>query len=186
MIAYADTNPEVRIRYHTVADGHEDEPALLVLSTLLNDRTGRLHKSLVLEQQVANQASSAHNGQKYEGYFELRGVVKPGKTPEDVEKALYKEIEKFQTDLVPERELQKVKNQLAAANFRGLQSDFSLMMQLLISDSLRGWQIINTDPPRLQAVTPQDVQRAAKTHFAPEGRNVLVFYTKKKAAGGGQ
>jgi len=31
MTAHAETNPQVTIRYHTVADGHADEPALLVL-----------------------------------------------------------------------------------------------------------------------------------------------------------
>src|SRR4029077_3024327 len=104
LTATAETNPEVRIRYHTVADGHVDEPAFLILTTLLNDRTGRLYKSLVLDQQVANSAFAGHEGRKYEGFFEFRGVAKPGKTPEQVEQAIYKEIEKLQTEPVPERE----------------------------------------------------------------------------------
>jgi predicted Zn-dependent peptidase len=181
MVAYAETNPEVRIRYHSVADGHKDEPALVVLQGLLNDRTGRLYRSLVLEQQVANSAMAGQEGRKYEGFFEFRGVAKPGKTPELVEAAIYKEIEKLQNEAVPERELQKVKNQEAATNFRRLQSDFFLMFQLLIGEGNRGWQVINTDPPRMQAVTAEDIQRVAKKYFQPEGRNVLVFYTKKKS-----
>jgi predicted Zn-dependent peptidase len=182
MTAYADTNPEVRIRYHTVADGHNDEPALFVLAELLNGRTGRLYRSLVLEQQVANAASASPEGRKWEGMFELRGIAKPGKTPEDVEKALYQEMEKLQNDLVEERELQKVKNQFAASNYRRLQSDFALMFQILIAESSRGWETLNTDPPRFQAVTAEDVQRVAKQYFKPENRNVLIFYTKKKEA----
>ncbi|MEX2260482.1 MAG: pitrilysin family protein [Bryobacteraceae bacterium] len=181
MTAYAETNPEVRIRYHTVADGHKDEPAFLVLAGLLNDRTGRLYKSLVLDRQIANTAAATHSGMKYEGYFEFRGVAKPGKTPEEVEAAIYEEIEKLQKETVPDRELQKVKNQLAASRFRSLQSDPFLMMQLLVFDSYRGWQTINTDPLRMQAVTVGDIQRVAKKYFPPEGRNVLLFYTKKKA-----
>ena len=102
-----------------------------MLESILNGTTGRLYKSLVLEQQVANSASARHEGDKYEGYFEFRGAPKPGKTPEQVEQAIYKEIEKLQNEPVPEHELQKVKNQHAAANFRQLQSDFSLMRQLL-------------------------------------------------------
>lgn len=188
MTAFAETNPEVRIRYHTVADGHKDEPAFLVLDTLLNGRTGRLYKSLVLEQQVANGASANHNGMKYEGYFEFRGIAKPGKTPEQVEAAIYKEIEKLKTEPVSDRELQKVKNQQAASNFRRLQSNFSLMQQLLVADVSRGWQTINTDPPLMQAVTVEDIQRIAKKYFLSEGRNVLVLNTKRGAAvaGGAQ
>ncbi len=39
MTAEAETSPEVRVRYHTVADGHKDEPAFLILQALLNGRT---------------------------------------------------------------------------------------------------------------------------------------------------
>jgi predicted Zn-dependent peptidase len=182
MTAYADTNPEVRVRYHTVADGHTDEPALLVLAELLNGRTGRLYRSLVLDQQVANGAAATVEGRKWEGMFELRGIAKPGKTPEQVEQALYKEVEKLEKEPPGERELQKIKNQLAASNYRRLQSDFALMFQILIAESNRGWQTLNTDPQRMQAVTAGDVQRVAKRYFRPENRNVLIFYTKKNAA----
>ena len=40
---------------------------------------------------------------KWEGYFELGGVAKPGNTPEQVEQALYKEIEKLQKEKAGER-----------------------------------------------------------------------------------
>jgi predicted Zn-dependent peptidase len=179
MIAYADTNPEAVVRYHTVADGHKDEPALVILADLLNGRTGRLYKSLVLEQGLANSASAAQNGQKYEGYFEIRGVAKPGKTPEEVESAVYRELERLKKEPVGERELQKVKNQNAATDFRQLQSNFALMAQLLVRDAGRGWRHINTDPKLIQAVTAGDVTRVANTYFPPENRTVAIYYTKK-------
>jgi predicted Zn-dependent peptidase len=185
MTAYAETSPEVRIRFHTVADGHKDEPAFLILQALLNGRTGRLYKSLILDQQVANSANAGHNGLKYEGYFEFRGVAKPGKTPEQVEQAIYKEIEKLKTEAVPDRELQKVKNEQTASNFRRLQSDFSLMEQLLIYDAYRNWRTINTDPPLLQAVTAADIRRIAAKYFATDNRNVLVLNRKRSEAAGG-
>ncbi|HYE15073.1 MAG TPA: pitrilysin family protein, partial [Pyrinomonadaceae bacterium] len=179
MVAYAETVPQARVRYHTVAEGHPDSFALSVLSSLLNGRTGRLYKSLVLEQQVANNAGSNQNSLKYEGYFELSGVAKPGRKPEDVEQALFKEIERLQKELVPEQELQKVKNQYAANTFRGLQSNFGLMVQLLLRDNTRGWETINTDPARYQAVTPADIQRVVNTYFKPENRTIALYYTKK-------
>lgn len=182
MVAYADTNPEAGIRYHTVADGHKDEYALSMMGDLLNGRTGRLYKSLVLKQGVANSAFAGQVGNKYEGYFSLRGVAKPGRTPEEVEQALYKEIERLQQEPVDERELQKVKNQNAAADFRRLQSNFGLMLQLMLRDSNRGWNTINTEPALVQAVTADDIKRVANTYFAPEGRTVAIYHTKKAAA----
>jgi predicted Zn-dependent peptidase len=179
MVAYAETNPEVEIRYHSVADGHANEPALIVLGALLNGKTGRLYKSLVLDQKIANSVSAGQNGLKYEGYFALGGVAKPDSTPEAVEQALYREIEKLQKEEVDERELQKIKNQFAADNFRRLESRFFLMLQILMADSNRGWQSFNEDPKRIAAVTADDVQRAANIYFKPQNRTVALYYTKK-------
>lgn len=179
MIAFAETNPEVQIRYHSVADGHVDEPALVVLGSLLSGRTGRLYKSLVLDQQIANSVGAGQNGMKWAGYFILSGVSKPGNAPEDVERALYKEIEKLQKEPVGDRELQKIKNQFAASNFRRLNSRFLLMLQILLADSNRGWQSFNEDPKKIAAVTAEDIQRVANRYFKPEKRAVAVFYTKK-------
>jgi predicted Zn-dependent peptidase len=183
MVAYAETVPQARVRYHTVADGHPDSFALSVLASLLNGRTGRLYKTLVLQQEVANSAGAGQNALKYEGYFEVNGVAKPGRKPEEVEQALYKEIERLQKEPVPEQELQKVKNQYAANTFRGLQSNFGLMVQLLLRDNIRGWETINTDPARYQAVTPADIQRVANAYFKPENRTVAIYHTKAKEAG---
>ena len=176
MVAYADTNPQVVIRYHSVRDGHVDEPALVVLGQLLSGRTGRLYRSLVEEQEVATSASGGQAGFQFEGMFELRGTARQGRTPEEVEQAIYAELEKLKTEPVGERELQKVKNQNAADTFRGLRSNFGLMMQLLIREGNRGWEHINTDPALYDAVSADDVMRVANTWFTPETRAVAVYY----------
>jgi predicted Zn-dependent peptidase len=179
MHASADTNPQVEVRYHSVPDGHVDEPPLVVLGQMLNGRTGRLYKTLVEEQEVALNASGGQSGMKFEGSFSLRGTAKEGHTPEEVEQALYAEIERLKTELVEPRELQKVKNQNAASNFRGLRSNFGLMNQLLVREAWRGWETINTDPALYDAVTAEDVMRVANTYFEPENRSVAIYYRKE-------
>ena len=176
MVAYAETNPQVSVRYHTVPDGHVDEPSLVVLGQLLNGRTGRLYKSLVEDQQVATSASGGQAGFKYEGMFELSGVAKDGHTPEDVEEALYVEMERLKTEPVGDRELQKVKNQNAASNFRDLSGNYQLMMQLLIRETYRGWETINSDPKLYDSVTAEDIMRVSKKYFTQENRAVAVYY----------
>jgi zinc protease len=150
----------------------------------LNGTTGRLYKSLVLEQKVATAASAGVNGLKYDGYFELSGVAAEGHTPEEVEQALYKEMEVMQEQLVGDRELQKVKNQQLADDFRRLRSKDSLMIQLLMYEALGSWENINRFSDRIQAVTPEDVRAAAKKYFKPENRNVAIYYTKQSAGEG--
>ena len=177
MVAYAETSPRVIVRYHTVADGHKDESALLLMADLLNGRTGRLYKSLVLEEGVANDALASQEGRKYEGLFELKATARPGNKPEEVEQALYREIEKLQKEKIDEQELQKVKNQNVASDLRQLQTNLELMVQLLVRDTYRGWQTINTDPASMRAVTVDDLKRVATSYFTPENRTVGIYYT---------
>ena len=182
MVAYAETNPQVVIRYHSVPDGHVDEPALVVLGQLLSGRTGRLYKALVEGQQVATGASGGQSGFKFEGMFELRGTAKQGHTPEEVEAAIYAELEQLKDAPVGERELQKVKNQNAAGNFRDLRGNFRLMMQLLMRENNRGWETINTDPALYDAVTADDIMRVANRYFTPENRAVAIYYREESAS----
>ena len=179
MHAFAETNPQVTIRYHSVPDGHVDEPALVVMGQILNGRTGRLYRALVEDQEVATSASGGQAGFKFEGMFELNGTAKEGRTPEEVELALYAEIERLQTELIGVRELQKVKNQNAASNFRELQANFMLMYRLLMRDAYRGWETINSDPPLYESVTAEDIKRVANTYFTPENRAVAIYYRKE-------
>ena len=184
MVAFAETNPQVVILYHSVPDGHIDEPALVVLGQLLSGRTGRLYKTLIEEEQVATRASGGQSGFKFEGMFELRGIAKQGRTPEEVEVAIYAELEKLKVLPIGERELQKVKNQNAASNFRDLQGNYQLMMQILIRENNRGWETINTDPALYDAVTADDIMRVAKKYFTSENRAVAIYYREENNSPG--
>lgn len=178
MIAYAETNPMVRVRYHTVPDAHVDEAPLLVLGSLLNGRTGRFFKSLVLEQQLAVQAGGGVNGLKYDGMFELVGIARDPNQLLELEQGLYEQMELLKEELVPERELQKIKNQQLAGDFRRLESKSGLMIQLLQYEALGEWQNINRFSERMQAVTPADIQRVVRKYFTPENRTVAIYYPK--------
>ncbi|MCS5628169.1 MAG: insulinase family protein, partial [Planctomycetes bacterium] len=118
MTGYAETKPQVRLRYHSVADGHVDEPALVVLQDILNGRTGRFYKSLVLDRKIATSAGGGQEGRKYEGYFEVSATAAEGHTPKEVQGALETILEELKEKDVGSRELQKVKNQRAASEFR--------------------------------------------------------------------
>lgn len=181
LVGSAETRPQASIRFHTVPDAHVDEPALIVLSAILNGRTGRLYKSLVLEQQVAVQAGAGVDGRKYDGLFQLFGMAAPGASPEDVEKALLAELDLLAREPVGERELQKVKNQQLAGDFRKLQSKFGLMLQLLTYEALGDWRNINVFSDRIQAVTPEDIQSVARRYFKQTNRSVALYYTQEGA-----
>ncbi len=177
MTAYADTNPSVQIRWHAVPFAHTDFFAIDVMESILSDRTGRLYKSLVEAEQIATGEPYAdHSPFKYAGYLEIGAELVDGVDHQIVEQALLAEIERLKNEPVPEHELQKVKNQSLANSFRRLQSNFFLMLQLMLYDVWDDWRFLNESTAEYAAVTAEDVQRVANTYFTDTGRNVLWYF----------
>ena len=182
--AEAETNPNVDIYWHTPAFGHKDTYPLSVLAQVLSTRTGRLHKELVLGKKMATDTWAWQGARKYAGEFNMGGEVAEGNTPEQVEQEIYKLVEELKIKPVPPNELQKVKNNFAAAEYRRLSSNHPILMQIMRSEGLGNWREINEAGPKLQAVSAADLQRVAKKYFTKENRAVAV-YTRKPGTGGG-
>ena len=180
----ADTNPQVGVNWHTVPFQHKDSYALQVLAQILNGRTGRLYKAMVVgDGAVATNVTAGAFSRKYAGEFGVEAQVKDGKTPEDAEKAIYVELERIKKDPVPAEELQKVKNNFAAQVFRSLQSNMGILYQLMGNEGRGDWKEFNEGPKRVQAVTSEDVRRVARTYLTKENRGVAT-YTRRAAAAG--
>ena len=182
--AEAEINPNVDIYYHTPAFGHKDTYALRVLAQVLHTRTGRLHKKLVLKDKLATDTWAWTRGRKYAGEFNIGAEVAEGKTLDETEAALYAQLEKLKNEPVPAKEVQKVKNNFAAAEYRRLSSNHPIMMAIMRAEGTGGWRAINEAGPKLQAVTPADIQRVAKQYFTRENRAVAI-YKRKPGTGGG-
>jgi predicted Zn-dependent peptidase len=176
--AEAETNPQVRIRFHTVAIGHRDEPALDVLAELMSGKTGRLYKRLVATDNVAiGEPSASHQARKYAGHLELRVTVKEGIEPEIVETLMLQELERIRTEEISDHELQKVKNQVLASSVRRLKSNFGLMFQLGVYETWLDWSYVNDAPKRMLAVGAKEVLGVLDTYLNPDARVVSVYRT---------
>ena len=185
MYAEAETNPQVDILWKTVGFRHKDSYPLDILQLLLSNRTGRLYKGLVLGREVATETYAQQDSRKWAGLFNAGGEAKDGKTPEDVEKAIYEEIDRIKNEPVPAEELQKVKNQFAAFEYRKLTANFPIFLQILQNEGAGDWREVNEANAKLQAVTAEDVQRVAKKYFTQEARAVAI-YTRKAGATAGE
>ena len=178
MSAEAETNPQVDILWHTVPFQHRDSYALEILAQILSTRTGRLYKGLVLGSGVATETYADQGSMKWEGMFNAGGEAKEGHTPAEVEQGIYDNLEKLKQDEVPPEELQKVKNNFAAAEYRKLSSNYPILMHLIRNDGDGDWREINEAGPKIQAVTAADVKRVARNYFTKENRAVAI-YTRK-------
>ena len=178
MYAEADTNPQVDIMWHTVPFGHKDSYALQILGQILSTRTGRLYKNLVLGSGVATSVDAGQGSQKWAGYFDANGEAREGHKPEEVEQGIYDNFAKLQQEEVPAEELQKVKNNFAAGEYRRLSANFPILHQIIYYDGEGDWREINAAGAKIQAVTAADLKRVANEYFTKENRTVAI-YTRK-------
>jgi predicted Zn-dependent peptidase len=183
MLGAAEANPQVDVVWRTVPFGHPDSYPLRVLGQILSGRTGRFYKGLVLGRQIATEAYGQQLSYKWDGLFNCGGEAKDGHTPEEVEQAIYDELDRLRQEPVPAPELQKVKNNFAASEYRRLAGgNHALLMQLIQNDGLGDWRGLNNAGARIQAVTAADLRRVATQYFVKDQRNVLIVTRKPNGA----
>ena len=182
MDAECDCQPQTEIRYHTVPFMHVDAYPLDVLAGLMNGRTGRLYKSMVLGKENAASARSNQDSSKYGGAFSFSGTTKGEGTPQQLEQGWYEDLQKIIDEPIPDKELQKVKNRIQADAFRRLEDQFFLNLQLLFYEGLGSWDYVNNWADLTMAVTVEDVKRVARTYFNKENRAVAMYFRKEGAA----
>jgi len=183
-----EVSPMVTIMYHIPPDGHADSEVFSVISGVLSGNTGRLRKKLVLEKDIALSVSARGGSMAYAGQFSFNGQPKEadGRTPEELEQAIYSEIELLKTEPVSDYELQKVKNQAEARFIRGLRSTGRLASRLGRNELGEGWRDIPRALERMKAVTSEDIIRVAKTYFTSDNRTVGILKRKTKGKFGGK
>jgi len=175
MNAVGDFPPSIEVRYHTVPAGHADSYPLDMLAELLNERTGRLYTTMVEGRGIAATASASSDTRKYAGLFSFDATTRGEATPELLEQAWYEELTRLQTEEVAERELRKVKNRVAASNYRRLENNMSLLVQLAFYETLLDWRELNEMPAKYEAVTAADIRRVATTYFDETNRSVAIY-----------
>jgi predicted Zn-dependent peptidase len=174
--------PAVIQAYHVPAQGTEDYYAVSMLAQLLSQgESSRLSKSIKDEQQKALYVAAIPLDLEDPGVTIAMGIANVGVTPEDLEAAMDAEYERVKEELIPEREFQKLRNQI--------ENDFISANSLVadIAESLANYQmffgdanLINTEIERYMKVTREDIQRVANKYFTKENR-VVLYYLPKSA-----
>ncbi len=162
--------------YHIPALDHPDYPIYEVMSELLSSgRTSRLYQSLIEQQQVAltAQGFSGFPGNKYPNLMLFYALTTPGTDVDQLAIALRAEIDRLKTEPVTPEELERVKTQLKANLVRTLDSNMGMARVLAEYDAKTGsWRTIFDELETIEAITPEDIQRAAQATFTAENRTI--------------
>ncbi|HEX8719274.1 MAG TPA: pitrilysin family protein [Pyrinomonadaceae bacterium] len=175
---------QVRVAYKAAAGNTPDYYALDVLSyALQGGQSSRLYQKLVKERELATSVSGRMDERRGAGALYVTVMVRPGKKAEEVEAAVYEEVERLMKEPVADWELEKVKNARRRGYASGLQSTLNRAISMGQNVVFYGDpDLINTQLDKLNAVTKDDIRRVAAKYLRPSNRVVVVTVPKPKSA----
>ncbi|MFY0591888.1 M16 family metallopeptidase [Roseivirga sp.] len=172
--------PAVVQGYRMPPQGTDDYYALQLVTQLLSGgQSSRFQKVLVDEKRMALGVQVVPLGLEDGGLFINFALPNQGYEVADLSKEMDKLVDQIKNEIVPEREFQKLKNQIENNFISGYGSVQS------IAESLANYRVyfgdaglINTEIERYRKVTREDLMRVAKKYFVPENKVILTYRPK--------
>jgi predicted Zn-dependent peptidase len=181
--------PQIIMAYHLPPGNTPENDALQVLANILGTgESSRLYQHLVKDKQVATSIQVQPDARIGPSLFYILAMPRPGVKPEDLEKAIYEEIDAVKKAGVTAREMEKVRTQFLRGQIQSRQSSLYTAVRLgqytvLFNDP----DLINTVVDRFNAVTAEQVKQAAQKFLVSTDRAVVTTLpaaaAQKPAAG---
>jgi zinc protease len=183
----------VDIAYRIPPSGTADARALGIAASILGGGGGRgggggnnsrLYRKLVEEKELASQVSCSTDRRAGPGMFHISVLLRPGKTPQEVEGLIGEEIAKLHVEPVTDKELARVRIGLrrsAENRLTALSRAQALADAAAVYDDPNR---VNTEIDAQMAVNAADIQKAAKADLVKA--NSVVVVTVPAGGGGGR
>ena len=175
--------PRVDIAYTAVPGTTADFYALQVLSAALQSgQSSRLYQRLVKEKEMLTSVGGFMDEKRGVGALYSNATLRPNVKTEDVEAAIYAEIDRLKKEPIADWELQKAKNTTRRNFINNLQS--SLIRAVAIGQYTVYYDepgLINARLDKVSAVTKEDVQRVANKYLVDTNRTVVITMPKAGA-----
>lgn len=158
----------------------KDSLVLNIIQNMLSTGTSsRLHQRMVKDDQVALSVDGSYEERRGPSQINFFVLYKPDQNKERIRKILLEEINKLKTGLVSEVELQKAKNLILSMYFSS-GSHYSMQKSLGRAETVAQYASFYGDPGLFDkdlatylAITPEDVQRVAKSVFSENGVTIV-------------
>lgn len=184
---YQDPNvqiPMVVASYRTPSMKTRDARVLDMISTYLSDgKSSKLYKKIVDDKKMALQIGAFSFSQEDYGMYILYGLPQGQTKTEDILKEMDEEIVKLQTDLITEKDLQKLKNKYennfvaGNATVEGIAENLA-SYYLLYGDI----NLINTEIDIYRSITREEIRDIARKYLNPNQRLILDYVPGKDKA----
>jgi len=176
--------PLLLMGYHVPEATSPDNYPLQVLQTILfSGQSSRMYQRLVDKDQIALFVNGGSAATFDPTLFTISSQPKAGVQPENVEKAIYDELDRVKASSVTDKELEKAKNILLANFYRQMKTISGK------ANTLGTYEVFFGDYRKLfsaagdySRVTREDVQRVARKYFDEKNRTVATLIPEKPEA----
>ena len=185
--SYQDPNiqkPMIVATYRTPSMKTRDARVLDMISTVLSEgKSSRMYKKIVDDKKMALQIGAFNYSQEDYGMYILYGMPQGTFTSEDIVKEIDEEVVKLQTELLTDKEMQKLKN-IYENNYVNGNSNVEGIAENLASYYLLHGDInlINTEIEMYRTITAQEIRDVAKKYLNPNQRLLLDYVPSKDKA----
>lgn len=182
------SSPKLLFGYRIPGLADEDHAAMQVLhKVLFGGQSGRLYRRLVVQTELASDASGWVSEFSFPGLYEILITLKTGGDPERVEAVVNEEMARLAREPVSEQELERAKNQLETQFYRNM---------IEVGDRAYGlghyaitggdYKLLFEATERARAVTAEQLRAAAERHMRQSNRTIVTAMPKPAAVKGGQ
>jgi len=176
--------PLILLGYRTPAQTERDAYILEMVSTYLSDgKSSKLYKKLVDEKKMALQVFAFNVTQEDYGTYLLGGLPVGDNSIQDIKKEIDVEIEKLQSELISEKDHQKLLNKFendfvsSNSSIQGIAN--SLARYYMLYDDT---DLINTEIDIYRSITREEIKEAATKYLQPNKRVELEYLPQQKEA----
>ena len=138
-----------------------------------------MYQNLVQKEKLFTELDAYLSGDYEPGLFIVSGKPSDGFSLEVARQAIENELNRMKQELVPEYELEKVKNKMEANIVYGEMNYLTKAMNLATNEILQDANLINTQVDGYRAVTPANIREVSKQLFRNENCSVLNYIAKK-------
>ena len=178
--------PRLHLQWPTAVQFSEDEAALSVLAYILSvGKDSRLVRRLQVEGSVAQSVGCYQGSGEVAGSLLLMATAQPGRDLEELEAAVWEEIERLKREGVEAAEVKAAVDAIRAGLVKRLQSVGGFGG---VADLLNRYQTFVGDPEylpkdlaRYEAVTPQGVQDAANRYLHRDRYAMVAVVPRREA-----
>ncbi len=174
--------PAIMVAYRTPGFAERDAYVLDMISTYLSDgKSSKLYKKIVDDQKQALQVGAFNIGQEDYGMY-LVFALPVGETPLEVLAAeMEEEVAKVRTDLISEKDFQKLQNKFENRFVNSNSSVEGIANTLASSYMLYGdTNLINKEIDIFRSITREEIRAVAEKYLKPNQRVVIEYLPKDK------